>query len=96
MAKYGFAIDVTRCTGCHNCFVSCKDEFDSNDYLPISVAQPAGGQDWIRIKEVEQGSGFKVKVDYFPDHVPALRRCSVHENRSRRRCVQKGRRHCDH
>ena len=66
MAKYGLAVDVAKCTGCHNCFITCKDEFDRNDYLPISVAQPAGGQDWIRVQEVEQGSGCKLKVDYIP------------------------------
>lgn len=66
MAKFGFAVDVAKCNGCHNCFITCKDEFDHNDYLPISVAQPAGGQDWIRVQEVEQGSDLKVKVDYIP------------------------------
>lgn len=64
MAKYGFVVDVAKCNGCHNCFIMCKDEFDRNDYLPLSVAQPAGGQDWIRVQEVEQGSGSKLKVDY--------------------------------
>jgi Fe-S-cluster-containing dehydrogenase component len=59
-------IDVTRCTGCHNCFIACKDEFDGNDYAPISAAQPKGGQDWIRVQEVEQGSDAKIKVDYIP------------------------------
>jgi Fe-S-cluster-containing dehydrogenase component len=66
MAKYGFAIDITKCTGCHNCFVACKDEFAGNDYLPYSAAQPREGQDWIRLQEVEQGSGTKIKVDYIP------------------------------
>ena len=66
MAKYAIAVDVTRCTGCHNCFISCKDEFDQNDYLPTSTAQPVGGADWIRLKEVEYGMGSKVKVDYIP------------------------------
>ncbi len=66
MAKYALAIDVTKCNGCYNCFVACKDEFDTNDYLPVSVAQPDGGADWIRLKEVEYGTGWKVKVDYVP------------------------------
>jgi Fe-S-cluster-containing dehydrogenase component len=60
------AIDVTRCTGCHNCFIACKDEFAGNAYLPVSAAQPKDGQDWIRIQELEHGSGSKVKVDYIP------------------------------
>lgn len=66
MTKYAIAVDVSRCTGCHNCFIACKDEFDPNDYLPSSVAQPAGGSNWIRLKEIEHGEGDKVKVDYIP------------------------------
>lgn len=66
MARYGIAIDITKCTGCHNCFIACKDEYAGNDYLPYSAAQPKDGQDWIRLQEVEQGEGTKVKVDYIP------------------------------
>jgi Fe-S-cluster-containing dehydrogenase component len=66
MARYGIAIDIDRCTGCHSCFLACKDEFVGNDHLPFSAAQPASGHTWIRLKEIEQGSGTKVKVDYVP------------------------------
>jgi Fe-S-cluster-containing dehydrogenase component len=66
MARYGIAIDVDKCTGCHSCFLACKDEFVGNDYLPFSAAQPASGHTWIRLKEIEQGTGTKVKVDYVP------------------------------
>jgi len=66
MARYGIAVDITKCTGCHNCFIACKDEHAGNDYLPYTAAQPREGQDWIRLQEVEQGTGSKVKVDYIP------------------------------
>lgn len=66
MARYGMAIDITRCTGCHNCFMACKDEYVGNDYLPLSVAQPKDGHDWIRLQEIEHGTGTKIKVDYIP------------------------------
>ncbi len=66
MARYGIAIDITKCTGCHNCFIACKDEFAGNDYLPLSAAQPKDGQDWLRVQEVEQGTDAKIKVDYIP------------------------------
>jgi Fe-S-cluster-containing dehydrogenase component len=66
MARYGIAIDVDKCTGCHSCFLACKDEFVGNDYLPVSAAQPSSGHTWIRLKEVEQGTGTKLKVDYVP------------------------------
>ena len=66
MARYAIAIDIEKCTGCHSCFLACKDEFAGNAYLPHSAAQPATGQQWLTIKEVEQGSGTRVKVDYVP------------------------------
>jgi len=66
MARYGIAVNVERCTGCYNCFVSCKDEFAGNDYLPLSAAQPDAGPGWIRVEEVEHGTGSKVKVAYVP------------------------------
>ncbi len=66
MAKYGIAIDIARCTGCYNCFLACKDEYVGNDYLPTSIAQPEVEHNWMAIKEIEQGTGTKVKVDYIP------------------------------
>jgi Fe-S-cluster-containing dehydrogenase component len=66
MPKYGFVIDCDKCTGCHACFLACKDEFTGNDYLPFSAAQPDSGHTWIRLNEIEHGEGTKVKVDYIP------------------------------
>jgi len=66
MARFGIGIDIEKCTGCHSCFLACKDEFVGNDHLPTAAAQPHGGHSWIRVKEVEQGSDTKVKVDYVP------------------------------
>jgi Fe-S-cluster-containing dehydrogenase component len=66
MARYGIAIDIEKCTGCYSCFLACKDEYVGNDYPPLSAAQPESGQTWLRVKEIEQGSGTKVKVDYIP------------------------------
>ena len=66
MARYGLAINVDRCTGCYNCFLSCKDEFAGNDHAPISVAQSDTGPSWVRLQEIEHGTGSKIKVDYIP------------------------------
>jgi Fe-S-cluster-containing dehydrogenase component len=67
MARYGWLIDVTKCTGCHNCFLACRDEYYGNDYPPYSAGQPlAAPQAWMQIKEIERGTYPKPKLDYVP------------------------------
>jgi Fe-S-cluster-containing dehydrogenase component len=66
MDKYGIVVDVEKCTGCHSCFLACKDEYIGNDYPPTSAAQPEKGHTWLRLKEIEHGTGTKIKVDYIP------------------------------
>ena len=66
MARYGIIIDVNKCNGCYNCFLSCRDEYAGNDYPPYSGAQPVKGQYWMRIREKERGTYPKVKVSYIP------------------------------
>ena len=43
MEKWNLVIDVEKCEDCNNCFLSCKDEYIDNDFLPYSVAQPKHG-----------------------------------------------------
>jgi Fe-S-cluster-containing dehydrogenase component len=62
--KYGMIMDVTRCNGCYNCFLACRDEHYGNDYPGYSAAQPYGGQFWLKIIEKERGQYPKVKVAY--------------------------------
>ena len=64
--RYGMIVDVTRCNGCFNCFLACRDEFCGNDYPEYSAAQPYSGQFWMRIIERERGQYPKVKVAYTP------------------------------
>ena len=66
MAKYGIVVDITRCNGCYNCFLACRDEFCGNDYPPYSLAQPNTGHFWMKIIERERGKFPKVKVAYTP------------------------------
>ncbi len=54
----------TRCNGCHNCFLACRDEHDNNDYPGYSAAQPLHGQFWMQVKEIERGAYPRPKVDY--------------------------------
>lgn len=70
MARPGLLIDVTKCSGCHNCFLACRDEYYDNDYSPYSAPQPLEGQFWMQVKEVERGSYPKPKLDYIP--IPCL------------------------
>jgi Fe-S-cluster-containing dehydrogenase component len=66
MARPTLLIDVTKCSGCHNCFLACRDEYYGNDYSPYSAPQPLEGHFWMQVKEVERGSYPKPKVDYIP------------------------------
>jgi Fe-S-cluster-containing dehydrogenase component len=66
MARYGLVIDIKKCTGCYNCFLTCRDEFAGNAYPGYSAAQPMTGMDWIKPIEKERGQYPKVKVSYIP------------------------------
>ncbi len=66
MAKYGMLIDINKCNGCYNCFLTCREEFAGNEYPGYSAAQPMSGQNWMRVIEKERGKYPKVKVTYTP------------------------------
>ena len=55
MTRYGMVMDVTRCNGCYNCFLACKDEHCGNDFAPYSLSQPMTGHYWMRLIEKERG-----------------------------------------
>jgi Fe-S-cluster-containing dehydrogenase component len=66
MSRYGMAINISRCTGCYNCFAACKDEYWGNDYLPYSAAQPKFDHFWMNILKNERGVHPYTKVAYMP------------------------------
>jgi Fe-S-cluster-containing dehydrogenase component len=66
LARYGIVVDITKCNGCYNCFLACKDEYCGNDFPPYSLSQPMTGHFWMRIVEKERGQFPKVKVAYTP------------------------------
>jgi Fe-S-cluster-containing dehydrogenase component len=66
MARFGMVININKCTGCYNCFLTCRDEFAGNDYPPYAAAQPMTGMNWIKVLEKERGQYPKVKVAYTP------------------------------
>ncbi|MCX8033671.1 MAG: oxidoreductase, partial [Thermoleophilia bacterium] len=51
MGKKVFVIDVTKCNGCHNCQIVCKDEHVGNDWTPYAKPQPEIGQFWVKLTE---------------------------------------------
>jgi Fe-S-cluster-containing dehydrogenase component len=74
VARYGMIIDVTRCNGCYNCQIACKDEHAGHDFQPYTKAQPLSGHFWMRIEERERGQYPRVLMSYVP--IPCLH-CQV-------------------
>jgi Fe-S-cluster-containing dehydrogenase component len=64
MTRLGLLIDVTRCSGCYNCFLACRDEHYGNEYPGYSAAQPLDGQFWMQVKEIERGVYPRPRLDY--------------------------------
>jgi Fe-S-cluster-containing dehydrogenase component len=59
-------IDVDKCIGCYNCFLTCRDEYAGNEYPGYSAAQPMSGMNWIKVIEIERGQYPHVKVNHVP------------------------------
>lgn len=66
MSRFSILIDVSKCNGCYNCFLACRDEYYGNDYPGYSAAQPLNGQFWMQMQEVERGVYPKPKLSYIP------------------------------
>lgn len=66
MEKYGMVINVAKCTGCCNCFISCKDENCNEAHEGYTAAQPMTGQKWMDVTEIERGTFPKVKLSCIP------------------------------
>jgi tetrathionate reductase subunit B len=57
-------IDISKCNGCYNCQVACKDEHVDNDWTPIAKPQPDTGHFWMKVTDIVQGTVPKVRVRY--------------------------------
>jgi tetrathionate reductase subunit B len=77
-------VDITKCNGCYNCQIACKDEHVGNDWTPIAKPQPDTGHFWHKITEIVQGSVPKVRVRYMHDlcqhcdEAPCIPACRSH------------------
>jgi Fe-S-cluster-containing dehydrogenase component len=78
-----FLIDLSRCNGCYNCQIVCKDEHCDNDWRPYAAPQPETGQFWMRIDEKVRGQVPVVRVAYTPilcahcEDAPCVKTCSA-------------------
>ncbi|MCL2201145.1 MAG: carboxypeptidase regulatory-like domain-containing protein [Oscillospiraceae bacterium] len=61
-----FTIDVSKCNGCFNCQLACKDEHVGNDWTPYAKPQPEIGQFWMKLQENTGGTIPKVRIHYIP------------------------------
>ena len=60
-------IDISKCNGCYNCQVACKDEHCGNDWMPYAKPQPLTGQFWMKVTDIVRGTTPKVKISYMHD-----------------------------
>lgn len=60
-------IDASKCNGCYNCQIACKDEHVGNDWSPYAKPQPLAGHFWIKVTDTVRGTVPKVRVSYGHD-----------------------------
>lgn len=61
-----FLIDITKCVGCHDCQIGCKDEHCGQAWMPYAEAQPHVDQFWMKLNQTERGARPHVRVTYLP------------------------------
>lgn len=66
MKQRYMVIDISLCHDCNNCFVACKDEHVSNNWLPYTDEQPRHGHRWINVLRTERGQHPRIDVAYLP------------------------------
>jgi tetrathionate reductase subunit B len=76
-------IDISKCNGCYNCQIACKDEHVGNDWSPYARPQPLSGHFWIKVTDIVRGTFPKVKVAYnlnicrHCDNAPCISACKT-------------------
>jgi sulfite dehydrogenase (quinone) subunit SoeB len=59
-------IDISKCNGCYNCQIACKDEHCGNDWTPYAKPQPDTGQFWLKQNTFVHGNLPHVRLSYLP------------------------------
>lgn len=72
-------VDYSKCNGCFNCQLVCKDEHCDNDWSPIAKPQPQSGQFWCRVDQEERGRIPVVRVQYTPTFCGHCDKCPLLE-----------------
>ena len=66
MKQAYLVVDVKYCFDCNNCFMSCKDEYVGNTWLPYSEEQPRHDHKWLDIKMKQRATYPRIDVAYVP------------------------------
>lgn len=74
--KKTILVDPSRCLRCSNCWVACKDEHCGNDWSPITAPQ-GPDQWWVRVDEMEKGSGRHMHMFRLPIMCQHCEECAL-------------------
>jgi Fe-S-cluster-containing dehydrogenase component len=66
MKKWNLLIDLDKCNGCFNCFLTAKDEHVGNEFPGYAAPQPLHGHEWISVRAHERGEAPIVDLAYLP------------------------------
>src|SRR3990172_128909 len=55
MSKWNLIFDVDLCTGCQNCVLAVKDEYQGNSFAGYAAEMPRHGPNWLEIERRERG-----------------------------------------
>jgi len=55
MSKWNLIFDVDLCTGCQNCALAVKDEYQGNSFAGYAAEMPRHGPNWLEIERRERG-----------------------------------------
>ncbi len=67
MKKVHLVVDLSKCVGCFNCMVACKDEHVGNSWLPYTDAQQKHDEKWINPCKHERGAAPFTEVCFVPE-----------------------------